>query len=64
MNKRSKMFNVHGIAVSGGTHENIVVVVVSHELLDSSGSTRLELLDLIGGSVLLLELVEDLLHVV
>lgn len=57
------MFNVHGITVSGGTHENIVVVIVTHELLDSSGSTLLELLDRLGGSVLLLELVEDLLHV-
>ena len=57
------MFNVHGITVSGGTHENIVVVIVTHELLDSSGSTLLELLDRLGGSVLLLKLVEDLFHV-
>ena len=63
MNKRSKKFNVHGITVSGGTHENIVVVIVTHELLDSSGSTLLELLDRLGGSVLLLKLVEDLFHV-
>lgn len=57
------MFNVHGITVSGGTHENIVVVIVTHEFLDSSGSTLLELLDRLGGSVLLLKLVEDLFHV-
>lgn len=55
--------DVHGTAIHGGTHEDIVVVVVGKDLLDSGGSTGLELLDGLFGGTVLLELVVDGLDV-
>jgi hypothetical protein len=55
--------NVHSVTVHGLTHENIVVVVVSEDLLDSSGSASLERLDSLFGGFPLLKLVVDTLDV-
>lgn len=55
--------NIHSITVHGVAHQDIVVVIVGKDLLDGSGSTLLESIDLRFGNTLLLELGENLLHV-
>lgn len=57
------MDDIHSITIHGLAHEDIVVVVVAKDLLDGGGGVGLELVD--GGLIgaLLLELLEDLLHV-
>ena len=45
--------NVHSITVHGLAHEDIVVVVVGEDLLDTGGGVGLELIDgLLGGTLL------------
>lgn len=55
--------SVHGITVHGLAHENIVVVVVGSNLLESNGSALLELFDGLSGGTGLLKLLEKLLDV-
>lgn len=55
--------DVHGIAVHGLAHQDIVVVVVGGDLLESDGSALLELIDGLGGGTGLLKLLENLLNV-
>lgn len=53
----------HGIAIHGGAHEDIVVVVVGDDLLHSGGGVGLELGNGLGAGAGLLELLEELLEV-
>lgn len=55
--------NIHGITVHGLAHHDIVVVIVARDLLESASGTGLELSDGLGGGLLLLKLLEDLLDV-
>lgn len=51
--------NVHAVGVHGLVHENVVVIVVGKDLLDSGGCAGLEFLDFLVGSTLFLEFVID-----
>lgn len=55
--------NLHSITIHALAHENVVVVVVGADLLDSGRSTTLELGNLLCAGFLLLETLEDLLDV-
>lgn len=55
--------DIHSVTVHGLAHENVVVVVVTEDLLNSGGGTGLELIDLLLRGTLLGKLGEDLLHV-
>lgn len=55
--------NLHGIAVHVLAHEDVVVVVVSDDLLDSAGGTSLELGNAFLASAALLEGLEEFLDV-
>lgn len=55
--------HVHGIAIHGLAHQDIVVVIVGGDLLEGDGSTLLELVNGLGGSTILLELLQDLLDI-
>lgn len=55
--------DIHSIGIEGSTEEDIVVVVVGNDLLESSSTVGLELLDIGLRSTLLLELLVDTANV-